>query len=333
MSTSPRMGRGLDALWGTKSAKEGKSIISHVPINSLIPNPNQPRKQFDEESLKELASSIIKQGIIQPILVRQKAQSKNYEIVAGERRWRAAQIAKLTEVPVFIRELSDEDVMAAALIENIQREDLNPIEEALALRNLRDVYGITQEDLASRIGKSRSSLANSIRLLLLPPAIQDALVNKVISSGHARVLLSLQGHILGQDLLYKGIINKHLSVRDTENALEFYKKHNDFPWLQRDYQEQEAIKANSSEISEDKSSSLENQEQSIQIISNEKRSNRKKSTYLKNLQSQIKEYMFVKTNVSGDENKGKITLSYTNADELSQILDRIGIKAEQSNSK
>jgi ParB family chromosome partitioning protein len=185
------LGRGLDALISTDFVKtQGSSSINEVPLNQIHANPDQPRRDFDQESLEELAESLREIGIIQPITLRKMAEG-DYQIIAGERRFRAAGIAGLKTIPAYIRTADDENVMAMALIENIQREDLNSMEVALACQNLLEVYKMTQEQLSSRIGKNRATIANYIRLLKLPAEIQVALKNKQIDMGHARALLAI----------------------------------------------------------------------------------------------------------------------------------------------
>ena len=184
-----------------------------MKISDIEPNREQPRKNFDKEALQELADSIKQFGIIQPIVVQKK--DDYYEIIAGERRWRAAKLAKLKEVPVIIKEYSDREVMEIALIENIQRKDLNPIEEALAYKSLIDEYSLKQEELANRVSKSRTAIANSMRLLKLTDSVQNMLINDEISMGHARALLTLEQEDL-QIEAAKTIVSRGLSVRDTE---------------------------------------------------------------------------------------------------------------------
>ena len=185
------LGRGLDALISTDLVKtQGSSSINEVPLNQIHANPDQPRRDFDQESLEELAESLREIGIIQPITLRKMAEG-DYQIIAGERRFRAAGIAGLKTIPAYIRTADDENVMAMALIENIQREDLNSMEVALACQNLLEVYDMTQEQLSTRIGKKRATIANYIRLLKLPAEIQVALKNKQIDMGHARALLAI----------------------------------------------------------------------------------------------------------------------------------------------
>ena len=187
-----------------------------MKISDIEPNREQPRKNFDKEALQELADSIKQFGIIQPIVVQKK--DDYYEIIAGERRWRAAKLAKLKEVPVIIKEYSDREVMEIALIENIQRKDLNPIEEALAYKSLIDEYSLKQEELANRVSKSRTAIANSMRLLKLTDSVQNMLINDEIYMGHARALLTLEQEDL-QIEAAKTIVSKGLSVRDTEKLV------------------------------------------------------------------------------------------------------------------
>lgn len=187
-----------------------------MKISDIEPNREQPRKNFDKEALQELADTIKQFGIIQPIVVQKK--DDYYEIIAGERRWRAAKLAKLKEVPVIIKEYSNREVMEIALIENIQRKDLNPIEEALAYKSLIDEYSLKQEELANRVSKSRTAIANSMRLLKLTDSVQNMLINDEISMGHARALLTLEQEDL-QIEAAKTIVSKGLSVRDTEKLV------------------------------------------------------------------------------------------------------------------
>nr|WP_302627521.1 ParB/RepB/Spo0J family partition protein [uncultured Eubacterium sp.] len=232
------LGKGIDSLIpdsGTSKTKknstkkvEVKEVIKEVvkevkvpadtmmKISDIEPNRDQPRKNFDKEALEELADSIKQFGIIQPIVVQKKEDY--YEIIAGERRWRAAKLAKLKEVPVIIKEFSPQEVMEIALIENIQRRDLNPIEEALAYKSLIDEYHLKQDELAKRVSKSRTAIANSMRLLKLTEEVQNMLVNNEISMGHARALLSLEQEELQLEAA-KTIAEKGMSVRETEKLV------------------------------------------------------------------------------------------------------------------
>ena len=225
-----RLGRGIDALLQGKdvvdeSSKqalereihdEGEQAggITEVPIDRLRPNPVQPRKQFNETALRELAASIESQGVLQPILAEQ-SEDGEYDIIAGERRYRAARIAGLAEVPVLVRSFSAQEKLEIALIENVHREDLNPIEQAAALKSLQDSAGLTQDELAKRLGMNRSSVANSIRLLKLPEELREALSAGTLSAGHARALLSLKDRE-EQLALYRRIVDEGLSVRQVE---------------------------------------------------------------------------------------------------------------------
>ena len=208
-------GRGLDALIDTTGVKtQGSSTINEVPIDQIDANPNQPRREFDETALQELAESIRQIGIIQPITLRQMVDGR-YQIIAGERRWRASQLAKLASIPAYIRTIADENVMEMALVENIQREDLNDIEIALAFQHLLEGDGMTQDKVAKRVGKSRTSVTNFLRLLKLPAQVQMALQKKEIDMGHARALLAIDSPSL-QIKLFKEIQKNGYSVRKVE---------------------------------------------------------------------------------------------------------------------
>lgn len=212
------LGRGLDALISTEEVKpQGSTTIGEIDINLIDPNPNQPRREFDSEALNELANSIREIGIVQPITLRQTGDNR-YQIVAGERRWRASQMAGKTTIPAYIRTIGDENLMEMALVENIQREDLNAIEIALAYTHLLQQEGMTQERVAERVGKSRVAVANSLRLLRLPAQVQVALQNKTIDMGHARALLSLDSP--SQQLkVFAQILKSGASVRQVEETV------------------------------------------------------------------------------------------------------------------
>ena len=207
------LGKGLGALMLENSIDDGVSTNT-LPLNDIIPNREQPRKTFDEAALEELAQSIRQHGVLQPLLVR-PLPSGGYQLVAGERRWRASRIAKLEEGPVIIKELSDTEAMELAIIENLQREDLNPIEEAEGLQVLIDKCGFTQEEIANSVGKSRPAIANSLRLLKLPEDVREMTKNGEISAGHARALLAFESTALMQEVAEK-IVSQKLTVRDVE---------------------------------------------------------------------------------------------------------------------
>lgn len=215
-------GRGLDALIDTGDIQtQGTSNLNEIAISLIEPNPNQPRREFDETALQELAASIREIGLITPITLRQAASGK-YQIIAGERRWRASLMAGLTAIPAYIRTVEDETVMEMALVENIQREDLNAIEIALAYQHLAETTGMTQEKISARVGKSRTSVTNYMRLLKLPAQIQIALKNKDIDMGHARALLSLESPS-AQLKLFKDIQRNGYSVRKVEEMIQLLK--------------------------------------------------------------------------------------------------------------
>lgn len=207
------LGKGLSALM-MENAVDNMVATNTLSINEIIPNKDQPRKTFDEGALQELADSIIQHGVLQPLLVR-PLPTGGYQLVAGERRWRASRIAGLKEVPVVIKELSDVETMEIAIIENLQREDLNPIEEAEGLQALIDRCGFTQEDVAVSVGKSRPAIANALRLLKLPPEVRDMTRNGDISAGHARALLAFDNDAMICEIS-QNIVKNNLTVRDVE---------------------------------------------------------------------------------------------------------------------
>ena len=216
MARKSGLGRGLESLMGEANAEVGGETkpTTTLPITDVKPNKGQPRKNFDEDALAELADSIQQNGILQPILVRKKGAK--YEIIAGERRYQAAKKAGLKEVPVVIREVSDEDVFKLALIENLQRSDLNPIEEAQGYRRLIKEGKLTQEELGKVLSKSRSAIANTLRLLDLPKEVQDLMAEGAISAGHARAILAVPSED-GRIKLAEKVVKDNLTVRQTEN--------------------------------------------------------------------------------------------------------------------
>ncbi|KAF1085916.1 putative chromosome-partitioning protein ParB [Sporotomaculum syntrophicum] len=215
------LGRGLSALIPVDDEINcGSDEMKEVDINKIYPNPSQPRQKFDETSLNELIESIRTHGLIQPIIVR-PGKDEGYEIIAGERRWLACKKLGLNQVPVIIKTYNDLEASAAALIENIQREDLNAVDEANAYRKLMDNYGLTQEELSIKIGKSRSFIGNMVRILALPDAIKDMLLEGIITAGHARALLPITNSEIQLKIALK-IIKQHLSVRKTEEIVKRY---------------------------------------------------------------------------------------------------------------
>ena len=307
MSSSKGLGRGLDALFGGSAPKQEQqgqeSAVNLMPITALRPNPNQPRRHFDDAALRELADSIKSQGIIQPLLVRPLGGDNSYQIVAGERRWRAAQLAGLKEVPVYVRHLSDKEVMAAALIEHLQREGLNPIEEAEALQALREALDLTQEELATRLGKSRPAIANALRLLQLSANARADLQAGLLSAGHARCLLGIDAPHASESLRQR-ILSHKLTVREAEDAAAFWRGHNALPWEHTDVEPQPRSKAP-----------------------------RKKSAQFKTLQKSLTSSIGCKTQVSGDENSGRIAFAYGSREELEQLLQKLGVSLPEANQE
>ena len=215
------LGKGLKALM-LENSSDNMTSEKKLPINEIVPNKDQPRKTFDQGALQELSDSISQHGVLQPLLVRPLPEG-GYQLVAGERRWRASKMAGLKEVPVVIKELSDVETMEIAIIENLQREDLNPIEEAEGLQALIDRCGFTQEDVAVSVGKSRSAIANSLRLLKLPQEVRDMTRNGEITAGHARALLAFDNEAMIYEAA-QNIIKNNLSVREVERLVKMTEK-------------------------------------------------------------------------------------------------------------
>jgi ParB family chromosome partitioning protein len=286
-------GYSIEGIFSSKLEKSDNlnndgNIILHVSLNQLIINENQPRKHFNAEALNELSQSIKEQGILQPILV-EEVENNKFSIVAGERRYRAAKLAGLERVPVIVKKFNDISRLEVALIENIQREDLNPIEEANAFYYLLKESGITQEELASKVGKSRSAISNSIRLLQLPKQMQEGLVSGEYSSGHARALLSLVNPA-DKILLLEKLTNDNISVREAEKiAKALNNGHRD-------------------------------------VLSNKKAKNEKKKIYspeLEEVQDKFIQAVGNKVELKGDLYKGKIVLSYNSEKELEDLFQKL----------
>lgn len=211
------LGKGLGALIPNEVATTTESMLVHIPLTDIRPNPHQPRRGFDEESLAALTASVVELGILQPILVRQVDDS-SYELIAGERRWRAARRAKLMSIPAIVRDATDIASVQEALVENLHREDLNPLEEAAAYKQLLEDFGLTHEQLSARVGKSRAAVSNALRLLQLPPAVQRMIADGQVSAGHARALLGTPDRTF-QEALARRISDEQLSVRAVEEAV------------------------------------------------------------------------------------------------------------------
>lgn len=274
-------GIGIDSLIPPEKAKSKDAVM--IDIQKVEPNREQPRKNFDEDSLLELSDSIKQFGILQPLLVQDK--NDYYEIIAGERRWRAAKLADLKEVPVIVKKLTDQEIVEISLIENIQREDLNPIEEAVAYQRLMQEFHLKQEEIAERVSKNRSTITNSMRLLNLVPKVQQMLMEGLLTSGHARALLAIQDEE-SQLKLAEKIIQDHLSVREVEKAVKAIGK---VP----------------------KEKKKEKEDEALELI-------------FKNLEDRMKMVVGTKVNISRkDRSKGKIEIEYYSEAELERIVELI----------
>ena len=217
------LGKGLDVLFSQNTLEDGVSTVT-LSLDEIIPNRDQPRKQFDDEALADLSDSIAQHGVLQPLLVRPMPDG-SYQLVAGERRWRASRMAGLTEVPVVIREMNEQEAAELALIENLQREDLNPMEEAIGYRTLMENYGMTQEQAAQVVNKSRPAVSNALRLLQLPQEVTDMVSTGELSAGHARTVLAFEG-AEQQIAVAKQAVAKGLSVRELERMAKAAKRKN-----------------------------------------------------------------------------------------------------------
>ena len=285
MSKRPALGKGMSALIGSSDEPDnnGNEAILRVPINKVEGNPDQPRKSFDQLSLKELSESIKEKGVIQPIIVEKKNGS--YMIIAGERRFRASKLAGLEEIPVIVKDFSENEKLEIALIENIQREDLNPIEEAVAYHELMEKANLNQEEVAAKVGKNRSTVANSLRLLKLPQNIQTTLAKGAISAGHARAILALDTEEQMEDL-HKRIITYGLSVREAE-----------------------AFAADNSQAKKKNHKSQSSQDRGGDHV----------DPALKSIQEKFIDIFGTKVNISGTLEKGKIEISYFSMEDLDRL--------------
>ncbi len=291
MAKKNSLGRGLDSLF-LENDETDKSTVSMLRVSEIEPNPTQPRKHFDNEALAQLADSIARHGLLQPIAVRTH-DSGFYRIIAGERRWRAAKMAGLIEIPAIIYDMDDRKAAELALIENLQREDLNPIEEALAFRSLIRDYDMTQEDAATRIGKSRSAVANALRLLDLPDEIVEMVADSTITAGHARAILSLNRK---EDMLplAKRIADLSLSVREAESA---------------------AKNLNALAAQASVSQKEEAPDHNAQMV----------QSYLRSLEKRVTEAIGYKFRIldAGDDKPKKIEITYIGNEDLEEILKKL----------
>lgn len=324
------LGKGLDALIRETSTDKARTGMQVVPIMDVVPNANQPRRKFTEKTLEELAASIKSQGLLQPILVRPLGEQHpgKYEIVAGERRWRACQLAGMTEVPVIIRTLSAQETLAAALIENLQREDLNPVEEALGIQTLKEEFELSQEDLAKKLGKSRSSIANSLRLLSLPEGFRKDLMDGKLTAGHGRALLGITEE-RAQEYLRNLVLEENLSVRETEALAAIWKETGQFKpegaLFTRDLTSEAPGANGGSDARQEEPGST-----SQSGPSGEARKNRPQSARMLDIQTNLGALFSVPVRVTGGENKGRISLTYTSREELDTILNKLALAAGDS---
>jgi len=276
------LGRGLGALLPEFGREEPRMVI-YCGIEEIVPNRSQPRKHFDESKLRELAESIKEKGILEPLIVRRVEQG--YELIVGERRWRAAQKAGLKEVPVLVKEVKGPDALEISLIENLQREDLNPIEEAEAFKHLTEEFNISQTELSTRIGKDRTTIANAIRLLKLPLEVKNQILQNRITSGHARAILSLETKEKQRELCSL-IIKKNLSVREAEALAKRW-----------------AEKPKRRTTPERKKGDLESQ--------------------LNSLQDSLRRYLGTKVRITQNGKRGKIEIEYYSFEDLERIVEAI----------
>lgn len=287
MKKSGVLGKGLSALIPENDFQvdTDSEIILNLDINLIRANVNQPRKHFDDEKLVELASSIKEHGIIQPLVV--KKHNNIYTIIAGERRWRAAKLLNLKEVPVIVKDMTDIQVMEVSLIENIIREDLNPIEEAMAYKKLIDDFNLTQENISKQVSKSRSAIANSLRLLNLDERIQSYLIDGVISEGHGRCILAINDKDKQFELVQK-VIDENLNVRQTESLVKTFDK--------------------------DK------------INENTNGKSKQEDVFLKDLTNKLQNHFDTKVNINNkSKNKGKIEIEYYSVEDLQRIIELLNI--------
>jgi ParB family chromosome partitioning protein len=272
------LGKGLDAFFSNVDASK-EETIQEISLKELRPNPYQPRKVFDKEAIEELTASIIEHGILQPLVVRKSI--KGYEIVVGERRFRAAKEAKLDKVPAIVRELSEQQMMELAILENLQREDLNPIEEGMAYQALMEKLNLTQEEVAKRLGKSRPHIANHIRLLSLPPKIQELISNGTISMGHGRALLGLRQKNKLPSIVEK-IVKENLNVRQLERLI---------------------------------------QQLNENVSRETKKPEPKPDIFLKERETYLREKFGTTVNIKQTKNKGKIEIEFFSKEDLERILE------------
>lgn len=287
MSKKFGLGKGLGALIpeNEDDIKEGSKLF--IPLNKIKNNSDQPRKAFDNEKIAELAQSIKTHGIIQPLLVK-KADNDEYIIVAGERRWRAAKMIGLKEVPVVVMDITEKEVLEISLIENIQRQDLNPIEEALSYKKLLTEFNVTQEELSKRIGKSRTTITNTMRLINLDKRVQQYLIEGVLSEGHGRAILGINNLDKQYEISQKAI-DENLSVREIERLIKLLNEQNKRKDIEQKLKKED-------------------------------------NPYYREIKEKLQEHLGTKVNFTSNKNKGKIEIEYYSEEDLQRILDIMNIE-------
>ncbi|MGE4553397.1 MAG: ParB/RepB/Spo0J family partition protein [Desulfovibrionaceae bacterium] len=310
------LGRGLDALLGGSHPDDAteRAEVRSIPLGRIEPNPHQPRREFNAEALEDLANSIRTQGVLQPILVRPLSGGR-FELVAGERRTRAARLAGLDEIPALVRELDDRQSLAIALIENLQREDLSPIEEAEGYRRLMEEFGLSQEDLAKSVGKSRPAVANTLRLLGLSPEIQRDLAEGRITSGHARSLAALDD-AAARDALNARIQAKGLTVRQAEAEAAHFKRHGVLP-------EDTAVVVATPAAPPEPAADPALPEPPAAPVQRAARA-RVLDQRLAELQDELGAALGLGVSITGHPSRGRLTLSYRSAEELERLARLLG---------
>lgn len=296
------LGRGIDALLGgARQAKSGPEVTV-LSLDAIRPNPRQPRTEFDQAALEELSQSIRNQGVLQPILVRPAPAGAPapYELVAGERRFRASQLAGLKEIPALVRDMNEEESLAIALVENLQRENLSPVEEARGLAQFQAAFKLSQEELARRMGKSRPAVSNALRLLQLPEYILQALSEGRLTAGHARTLLVLTETPDAQRALFQSILDDGLSVRQVERLANHYKEHGGFP----------------------------EPEPAAPRPARRPTRPAPPPPFVLQVRDRLRQSCCAKAAIKGDADKGRIVLPYDNPDELRELLARLGCAAQ-----
>lgn len=293
------LGRGLDALLGGVREDQEKGVdaasVTSLPIAAITANPNQPRREFSEAALKDLSESIKSQGVLQPVLVRPLGDDR-YELVAGERRLRASRLAGLDQIPALIKEMSDQESLAVALIENLQREDLNPVEEALGYQQLQQQFGLSQDELSQQVGKSRSAVANALRLLNLPEVIRKDIAEGGLSAGHGRALMAVTDPE-AQKQLHKRITENGLTVRQAEAQGVFWKQNGRLP--------------GAGEETASKSTTQSSTKSELDPV-------------LSKLQKNLSHSLDFAVALSGSTNKGRLTVKFGSEDELRTLVEMLG---------